>query len=91
MARLPPPSASPYDKWLKDQRDTHEEAAAEVSRLDREIGELTTVLDGLFTQRTEQMALRDHTAKTISLDPAEYREATKHGAWTLVKADGNAD
>lgn len=88
MGRQPVP-VSPYDTWIKEQRNTHTEAAANVVRIDRDISELTAKLDALFAERTEQVALRDHTATVIELNPAEYRERAKHGQWQLSRNEGD--
>lgn len=85
MAPRKPVPVSPYDIWLKEMRDVHTDAVAAVERIDREIAEKSAEIDALFAERTEQMALRDHVGTAISLDPSEYREKTKHGAWQLVK------
>lgn len=85
MARQQIP-VSPYDRWIKEQRDAHTEAAGNVERIDREIAQKSAELDALFAERTEQVALRDHTATVIELDPMQYREKAKHGVWQITQA-----
>lgn len=84
MARQQIP-VSAYDNWLKSQHDAHTDAAANVDRIDRDIAVKTAELDALFAERVEQVAIRDHSAKVLELDPREYRERAKHGAWQITK------
>lgn len=84
MARQQIP-VSPYDRWLKEVRDTHTDAAANVERIDREIATKTAEIDALFAERADQLALRDHTAHTIELSGEEYREKASRAGWHLTK------
>lgn len=73
MARQPA-RVSPYDLWLKGVQDTHSEATAEVSRIQREIAQKTAELDALFIDLAEHTAIRDHSGNTIQLSANQYRE-----------------